>query len=69
MKKGKYILPSVECIEMDAHHVLAGSATHGSGIPTLDGEAVFSDEAVTMSRNAPQQDDLENLINDILTFE
>jgi hypothetical protein len=66
MKRERYIAPSIEWFYMEAHSVMADST--GSGIHGFSGGEVIGEETF-MPRYSASQNELEDLVNDILTFE
>jgi hypothetical protein len=66
MKRERYIAPSIEWFYMEAHSVMADST--GSGIHGFSGGEVITGD-IAMPSYSASQNELEDLVNDILTVE
>lgn len=65
-RKAKYVAPLIEIIEMESEGVMALSNMPG-GNPGLPGRS--SSRRTTQRHSSSSMSELEDMINDILTFE
>jgi hypothetical protein len=65
-RKAKYVAPLIEIIEMESEGVMALSNMPG-GNPGLPGRS--SSRRTTQHHSSSSMSELEDMINDILTFE